>query len=162
SPPKAREREQLDINSLHALCALVEIGEHIATPVIAEPLRPLLALAAERGAVVSAEWVFLIPRILGVAAALGQRWDEAETCFQTAIDTADRIGARPELGRTYLDYAHMLAVRNQEGDRGQAIGLVRQAAAIFAELGMEPFVRQVAQLAEELQIDVPQTPQVAG
>ncbi len=162
NPPKARERGRVDINSLSGLCALAEIAERIATPAIAEPLRPLLSLAAERGVIVSTDWVFLIPRVLGVVASLNQQWDEAETYFQTAIDTAERMGARPELGRTCLDYARMLAVRNQASDRAQALGLIQQAAAIFGELGMEPFVQQVAQLAGELKADVPQAPQLSA
>ena len=97
----------------------------------------------------------MIPHALGVAATLHQRWDRAEAHFQAAIDVATRVKARPELGRTYLDYARMLATRRGRGDRRRAIELLRQAGPIFHELGMAPFARRAAQLAEVLHARIP-------
>lgn len=159
NPPKTMDGSRLDINSLSNLCALVEIGEEITVPVIVDPVRPLLSLASEREVSFSTEWVFLIPRLLGVAASMNQQWDEAEAHFRVAIEIADRIGARPELGRTYLDYARMLAGRKQGDDHVRATELTERASRIFTELGMEPFARQVAHLAEELQTPVLQVSQ---
>jgi class 3 adenylate cyclase/tetratricopeptide (TPR) repeat protein len=146
-----------DSYGLGPLCALVEIGDLVASPAMAEQPYQTLSLAVECGILFSgiSGWMFLIPRVLGVAASLHRRWDTAQAHFQTAIDVATRIGAGPELGRTYLDYARMLVVRGRRGERPQAIDLVRQAIAIFDKLHMEPFARRAAQLVERLQTRIP-------
>jgi hypothetical protein len=64
---------------------------------------------------------------------------------------ATRAGTRPELGRTYLDYARMLLARGKRCDRQHAVALVTQASMIFAELAMEPYIQDAAQLAQTLQ-----------
>jgi class 3 adenylate cyclase/tetratricopeptide (TPR) repeat protein len=156
SPLRGSREGRADIDSLAGFCALVEIADQVALPPLAEQLYHPLSRAAERGALFSRGWMFLIPRVLGVAAAVNRWWDQAETHFQTAIATADQLGARPELGRSYLDYACMLSARNQGSDRAYAMELIQQAIPIFVELRMEPFVTKVTRLAQELQAAVPQ------
>ena len=152
---------EMDSYALAPLCALVELGNLMHAPVMAEQPYKALTLAAERGVLFSNAngWMFLIPRVLGVAATLQQQWDKAATHFQTAIDAATRIGARPELGRTYLDYARTLISRGKRGEHRQAGELVRQASHIFATLQMLPYARQATQLAEALQIQIPSSAQ---
>ena len=141
-----------DTYSLAPLCALVELGGLASAPEVALLPRAALLRAAERGVLVSTGWMFLIPRVLGnIAAWSGQR-DAAAAQFESAIDVATRIGARPELGRSCLDYARMLSGEGGRTDR--AIELVRQGAAVFAELGMSPFVEQSARLAEALPVRI--------
>ena len=144
-----------DIHALAGFCALVEIGHLIAAPPLAESAYRALSLAVGRDVVYSSGWVFLIPRVLGVAAALNHWWDKAEAHFLTALEIAKNIGARPELGRSCLDYARMLVARGAQGDRPRAVELVGQAGLIFGELGMEPFTQQTAQFVEALDISVP-------
>jgi len=145
-----------DTYSLAPLCALVELGELASAPEVALLPRAALSRAAERGVLVSTGWMFLIPRVLGnIAAASGQR-DAAAAQFQSAIDVATRIGARPELGRTCLDYARMLSGMGGRTDR--AIEFVQQGAAVFLELGMSPFAEQSVRLAEALQISIHAAP----
>jgi hypothetical protein len=116
-------------------------------------LAPLCAVEAlDRGVIFSSWWIFLIPRILGVAATLNGWWKQAEAHFQAATDIALRVGAKPELGRTYLDYARMLVARHQETDQLRALDLVNQAEAIFAALGMHAFLLQSRQLADTLRV----------
>ena len=136
-----------DTYSLAPLCALVELGEGIRAPAFIEPARQALSQASARGVVFSSGWMFLIPRILGVAAALHRQWETAEAQFHEAIEVASRVGARPELGRAYLDYARLLMSRRRRGDRQRAMALVEQASRVFAELGMEPFMQRATQLA---------------
>jgi class 3 adenylate cyclase/DNA-binding CsgD family transcriptional regulator/tetratricopeptide (TPR) repeat protein len=139
-----------DTYSLAPLCALVELSAlGSASTSVALPYQALLR-AAERGVLFSSGWMFLLPRVFGVAASVDKRWDEAERRLQAAIDMAAGVQARPELGRAYLDYARMLAARGKRGDRGRATELVQQAGVIFHELSMEPFVRQAAQVAKAL------------
>jgi class 3 adenylate cyclase len=113
--------------------------------------------AAERGVLFSTGWVFLIPRILGVAESLQQRWEAAEAHFRAAIDVATDVGARPELGRAYLDYACMLAARGRRRDRHRALDLVKLADPVLQSLGMEPFLRRTTRLAETLHGRLPMT-----
>jgi class 3 adenylate cyclase/tetratricopeptide (TPR) repeat protein len=147
-----------DNYSIAPLCALIELGDLMAAPAIAELPYQTLSLAVEQGMRFSSGWIFLIPRVLGVAATLQRRWDQAEPHFQTALESATSAGARPELARTYLDYARMLVMRGGKSDHHQAVELVRQAGPIFRKLGMEPFGRRTAQLAEALQDHVPLIP----
>jgi class 3 adenylate cyclase/DNA-binding CsgD family transcriptional regulator len=140
-----------DTYSLAPLCALVELADLTAAPPLAERAVPALLRAAPRGVQFSSGWMCLIPRVLGVAAGLKRRWGEAEAYFQEAIERASQAGARPELGRTYLDYARLLASRRRSGDRARAIELVTEAGHIFDELDMRPFTRRAVQLAGGLQ-----------
>jgi class 3 adenylate cyclase/DNA-binding CsgD family transcriptional regulator len=148
----------MDSYSLAPLCAVVELGDLLAAPAMVEQASQALSVAVERGALFSHGWMFLLPRVLGVAATLQRQWDTAEARFLTAIVAATHVGARPELARTHLDYARMLVARGRRGDRRQAIGLVRQAAPMFHELGMAPFARRAAELAEALRTRVLETP----
>jgi len=128
-----------DTYSLAPLCALVEICDFKHAPTLVELPSQALSRAVERGVIFSSGWMFLIPRVLGVADAVRQRWDQAEAHFRAAIDVATAVGARPELGRTYLDYARMLVARAEGRQCPHADELMRQAITIFDELGMRPF-----------------------
>jgi class 3 adenylate cyclase/tetratricopeptide (TPR) repeat protein len=141
---------RLSATLLAARCALVEMGALGAVRTPVEPFYRALSQANERGVVFSRGWMFLIPRVLGLAACADRRWDVAEAHFQAAIDVAANVGARPELGRTFLDYARLLTVRGRRGDRSQARTLIRQAGLMFRELGMEPFARGAERLAERV------------
>jgi class 3 adenylate cyclase/DNA-binding CsgD family transcriptional regulator len=153
-------KELGDFSSLASFCALAEIADLLADPSMADQPYRALSLAAERDMLFSnMRWIFLIPRVLGVAATVNGWWDAAEAHFQAAINSASRVGARPELGRSYLDYARMLIARGRKNDHRRAIELVRQAVRLFHELGMEPFARHAAQLATTLRASVPPAPQ---
>jgi len=154
TPQAARKRDP-DIDSLARSCALIEIGDLIVTPTLAEQPYLALAQAMEQGVVFSRGWVFLLPRVLGVAATLKHWWDKAEMHFQGAIETATKVNARPELGRSYLDYARMLTVRNEGSDRARAREFVEKAHGIFNQLGMAPFAERAARLAETLHLSPP-------
>jgi hypothetical protein len=104
-----------DTYSLAPLCALVELSDLGLAPTIAEPPFQALSRVAAQSVLFSSGWMFLLPRILGVAASVNRRWDEAEGHFQAAIAVASSSKARPELGRTYLDYARMQGARSKRG-----------------------------------------------
>jgi class 3 adenylate cyclase/tetratricopeptide (TPR) repeat protein len=142
-----------DTYSLAPLCALIELSEVAGLPAVAAPAAGRLARAVERGIVFSSGWMCLVPRVLGVAAAMDRRWDAATGYFREAIDVATGAGARPELARTCLDYARML-VAQPGGARAEAAELVARARSLFAELGMSPFARRADDLARELHVNV--------
>jgi class 3 adenylate cyclase/DNA-binding CsgD family transcriptional regulator/tetratricopeptide (TPR) repeat protein len=148
-------KEPVDFSSLAGFCALAEMADFVGAPAMAERAYQPLLLAAGQGMLFPSRWIVLIPRVLGVAATVNRWWDTAEAHFQEAIKTATRIATRPELGRSYLDYARMLIARGRKHDRRRAMELVRQASPLFHELGMEPFARRAAQLAEALQTRIP-------
>jgi hypothetical protein len=145
-----RQDVEMDMYMLAPCCALVELSDLTATPAIAEWPAQVLARVAERDVLFTPEWVFLIPRVRGLAAMMRGTWDEAETCFHTAIATALRTSTQPELGRAYLDYARMLVARNQADDRFQAQELLAQAEPICQALGMQPWVQRIVQLTTSL------------
>lgn len=135
-----------DAFSLDPLCALVELADLCRVPGIAEHPYQVLQQAMNQGQLFSIGWVCLIPRVLGVAATLYHQWDVADAHFQTAIEVALRLEARLEIGRTYLDYAHMLAARDSKRDRRRIIALVDQARTLFTALGLHPLVQRAAEL----------------
>jgi class 3 adenylate cyclase/tetratricopeptide (TPR) repeat protein len=144
-----------DTYSVAPLCALVELADVAGAPAIAELPFGALSGAAERGVLFSSGWMYAIPRMLGGIAALNRHWDTAEEQFRLAIDATRRERALPELGRTYLDHARMLATQAEAGSRSRAIESLRLGFQIFVDLGMHPFVRQAKQVAEVLNIRLP-------
>ncbi len=146
---------ETDVAFLSTFCALVEVADLISDPDMAQQAAARVAVAAGRGVLFTSGWNFLVPRLLGVAAALNRRWDEADTQFEAAISAASRAGAQPELGRTYLSYARMMMERAGRGDGERASELGRRARRIFEELGMELFVPQAEALAATLEARPP-------
>lgn len=147
-----------DSYALAPFCALVECADLMAEPAMAEAPYRRLAQAFEQDVCFTTGWTFLIPRVLGVAAMLNGWWDKAEAAFHTAIDAATRAGARPELGRTSLDYARMLTIRGRTHDQHRALELAQQAGSILHELGMHPFAACAERLVEELQVALSLSP----
>jgi hypothetical protein len=145
-----RQGVEMDMYTLAPYCALVELSDLTATPAMAEWPAQVLARVVERDVLFTPDWVFLIPRVLGVAAMMREAWDEAEACFHTAIATAMPTRTQPELGRAYLDYARMLVARNRADDRFRARELLAQAETICHALGMQPCVQRIAQLTMTL------------
>ncbi len=140
-----------DTYSLAPLCALIEIGDYTNTTAIMDTPYKMLSQALHRGALFTTGWMFLIPRILGLANACYERWDESSTLFLEAIEQATRADAKPELARSYLDYARMLTAQDQSRHHLQAIDYVEQALAIFHKLNMAPFVKRATLHIEALQ-----------
>jgi class 3 adenylate cyclase/DNA-binding CsgD family transcriptional regulator len=149
--PPVGDEDRTDIKALPGFCALVEIADLTALPGLAAAPYEVLALAAERGVQFTTGWVFLMERVLGVAAALQRSWEAAEAHFERALGTAAAAGAQPELGRTCLDYTRMLVARGARGaERDRAIALLERAMPILSALQMEPFLNRAGQLADSL------------
>jgi hypothetical protein len=64
------------------------------------------------------------------------RWDDAARHFDDALETNERMGARPWLAHTQEDYAHLLNVRNAAGDNERACLLLTTALATSRQLGL--------------------------
>jgi tetratricopeptide (TPR) repeat protein len=77
-----------------------------------------------------------LSRHLGVLATVLSRWREAAQHFECALRVNERMGARPCLARTQIDYGAMLLMRGENGDRPRAEALLRTALDITRECGM--------------------------
>jgi class 3 adenylate cyclase/DNA-binding CsgD family transcriptional regulator/tetratricopeptide (TPR) repeat protein len=148
---EALKQARTDIGTLPAFAGLIEIGGMLDDADMVEHPASVLEMALSRGIVFTSGWGFLIPRVLGVAAGVRREWQKSEAYFQASMNVAIRLGARPELGRSQLDYARMLTKRDGWSDRATARELVAKAAALFLELGMEPFWHDSERLAGSLQ-----------
>jgi DNA-binding SARP family transcriptional activator len=82
-------------------------------------------------------------RALGVLATVLGRFDDAERHFDTALEIERRMRARPWLAHAQHDYAAMLVAR---GDREHAAPLLREAVAIYEELGMSAWAARARAL----------------
>jgi tetratricopeptide (TPR) repeat protein len=75
-------------------------------------------------------------RSLGLLATVLERWEEAERHFRDAIEMNTRMGFRPWVAMTQLNFAQMLMRRNAAPDRERAEALLREALAAAEEMGM--------------------------
>jgi tetratricopeptide (TPR) repeat protein len=80
---------------------------------------------------------------LGMLAASLSRFDAAARHFEVALDSAERIGARPYLALTQGAYGTMLAHRGATLDRQRAAQLLADALKTAHELGMNQLYDQV-------------------
>jgi len=118
----------------------------------AEVLYELLLPAAARNAVDVPEiFTGAVARNLGVLAALTSRWAEAEAHFAAALELNEGFGGRPWVAHTQLGFSRMLLARNEPGDRGRSLGLLREARHGFERLGMGSWASRSADLIENAQ-----------
>ena len=83
-----------------------------------------------------------VARYLGLLMVTMQRWDEAAAHFEDALEVNARIGARPWLAHTQLDYAHILRSRNGPGDAERTQQLLSEAIATYGDLGMQSYAER--------------------
>jgi tetratricopeptide (TPR) repeat protein len=94
----------------------------------------------------SAIGVGSIRRFLGILATTLERWDDAESHFEAALEMNKRIKAAPYIAFTHHEYGLMLLKRNQPGDREKALQMFGQALLIANEIGMQGVIREVGEL----------------
>jgi tetratricopeptide (TPR) repeat protein len=87
-----------------------------------------------------------VAHYLGVLCATLRRDDDAEAHFSDAQATHTRIGARPWLARTRLEWARMLLTRRATGDLERARELLNQALTTARELGLATVEQRAAAL----------------
>lgn len=85
-----------------------------------------------------AHWLGMLAALLGEHARAAQH-------FEDALSFNVRLGARPAVAQTCLEYAKCL--RRQHGASAQAAALAQRAARLAAELGLEPLRAQAHHLA---------------
>jgi tetratricopeptide (TPR) repeat protein len=144
--------EAVESTMITPYCLHVELADFAGRPEFAARVEPVLAFAEERGVALSVGWPLLLPRVRGIAAMLAGRRSEAEAHLRRAVALAERIGARPELARSRLDLARLLAASGDRSDRTGAADLLRQAADELHRSGMPGFLERARSLAAELGI----------
>jgi tetratricopeptide (TPR) repeat protein len=128
-----RPRGLLWLTATAWLCeAAVELGDAEGS----ERLYSELAPYADR----LIQWTFTgnagsVRRVLGRAAALAGRRDEASEHFERAMERHAALGAEALLARTRTDYGELL-LQGTPADRGRAAGLLRAGAVTARRLGM--------------------------
>ena len=138
-----------DTYSIAPLCAIIELGVATFNKEIIEKPATMIANAMQNGVLVSGGWIFLLPRVLGLAAVIRAEWEQAEIHFQQAFSAGKAIGARPELARTHYDYARMnLLRRDREIDFGLITEHVEIASEMLHELNMLPHAQAVSHLKQ--------------
>ena len=93
-------------------------------------------------------------RQLGQLAALLGRTDQALGHFAQALTINTRIGARPFVALTRLDWAGTLRTRAAHGDFGHAQALARQAATEARRLDMPGPAARAERLARDLEQEI--------
>jgi AAA ATPase domain len=134
---------------LFSLCLLADVSRALSDATHASALYELLLPYAERTAVnPPAACIGSVSRSLAVAAALTEQWSEAERHFEDALRANSRMGARPWVARTCVDWAEALLGRDGPGDPERAAELLATAGELARELGMPALTRGVAVHAE--------------
>jgi hypothetical protein len=73
-----------------------------------------------------------------LATVLGQ-FAGATRHYDDALHMNKRMGARPWVAHTESNYARMLLVRDEPGDRERALKLIRSSLERYRTLGMDSF-----------------------
>jgi hypothetical protein len=102
--------------------------------------------------VLSFAWPNLLPRVRGIAARLGGRYGEARDHLQRAVGLAERLGVLPELARSQLELARLLALHCDGSARDEAVETLRRAAVGLRSIGMRSFYENARALAARLDI----------
>lgn len=141
------------INWLNAIANLAQVCVWLQDTARAARLYQILLPFAEQCVVVGPGVACLgsVARFLGQLATTLSRWEEAEAHFTMALQRNAHLGARPALAQTQRHYAAMLLLRQEPGDREQAITLLHQALTVGQELAMDDHVQQTRALLETAQ-----------
>lgn len=102
----------------------------------AAALYPSVLQAMATGTAIRFLDVRFLETLAGIAAASGDRWEAAESHFQTALHLADVMPNRLEQAEARRFYGQMLVERAAPGDVARAAALLREAVGRYGELRM--------------------------
>jgi len=127
-----------DLTWLSSIVFLADVCALVGDARQARTLYELLLPYAERIVVVDHAIACggAVSRALGSLAARLRRFEEARGHFEHALALGARLGARPLLARTQIEYAAALLARSRPEDGSRARELLDQAQATAGELGM--------------------------
>jgi serine/threonine-protein kinase len=153
-PTGLRERVERSDDSTGGLvdaCLAIELADHRRDGQLAAAALVRLEQAAARGWVFTTGWPFFIPRLLGVAAVLIGDLERARRAFQRALAWTEALRLPVEGGRSQLDLALLLVLRNAEGDRVEALRLARRARKELALCPRSVFASRAEKLVRYLE-----------
>lgn len=85
-------------------------------------------------------------RVLGGLAAVLGRDEEAAAHFEAAVAMHTRMGARPLLAETLVDYAEFVSARDGVDAAPRVLALANRALEVGAPMGMQPVVERATAL----------------
>ena len=133
--------------SLLFLTMAIEALTHLGQRDQAAALYPLTKELVEGGAMVLlAPGAPLVEKCVAIGAMAAERWDEAESRFETALSQAEKLSHRLEQPEVRRWYARMLLERDASGDREKARELLGAALSAYKGLGMPRYVAMVEAL----------------
>ena len=144
----------VNIALLAQVCVFLADTQHATT--LYEFLWPYRGRTIVGGHISATICIGATSRYLGLLAALLFRWQEAEQHFTDALALNLRLGAQPFVAHTQHEYASMLLVRNQPGDREKALELLHRALATAHELGMKSLEDKIQFAVRDPQSVVPE------
>jgi DNA-binding CsgD family transcriptional regulator len=90
-----------------------------------------------------------VDRMLGLSAALMERWEDAFGHFEDALGFCERAGYRPELAWTCYGYADALLRCGQSEMRRRGEQMINRGLALADELRMAPLVERLGTLTKD-------------
>jgi predicted ATPase/DNA-binding CsgD family transcriptional regulator len=135
-----------DESALHALCGLLEVSILCGDTATAEAL--LRRLSSLAGRLQPYYTIVSFGRLLGEAAAMLRRPEEARSYFRQALEVCQRVRFRPEIALLHLDLAQLSSGSSRE--RAEAVDHLRFAISEFAEMHMQPSLDRANVLLERL------------
>ena len=117
----------------------------------AAELYPLAIEALDTGTVVSLDGQRLLQTVAGMAAAAGERWEQAETHYRKALEQAHAIPFRSEQPEVRRWYAQMLIDRDEPGDRDKARAFLGEATEMYRTIGMPKHIEMTEKMSADLQ-----------
>ena len=149
NPTPTAAYERYDIGRVTRYCESVEMCDLLDRSLMSRNAYDALLMAKQRGVRFSNGWVFSIDRILAVAADALDEVDTSENHFREALETTEGASARPEHGRTMIQYADFL-MRRRLDQTGAANDLSVRAAELFERLGITAYRDHVDALRQRL------------
>lgn len=133
-------------NPIATAALLVQVAAALGDAPRSEALHAFLAGHAGHWVIVleSAACIGPVDYYLGLAAAVGRRWDAAEASLGAAAESAGKAGAAPWLARAQAALARVLAARGRVRDAKPARALLAEAAATARALGMQRLQAEIA------------------
>jgi hypothetical protein len=124
------------LGSWLALLAVIEGLALLGRRETAGELYPLALEAVGTGTVVDQHAIRLTQTVAGIAAAAGEKWEQAESHYQTALRQAHEIPFVSEQPEVRRFYAQMLLERGAPGDRERARAMLEEAIVSYRKIGM--------------------------
>jgi tetratricopeptide (TPR) repeat protein len=132
------------VASLSQVCAF--LGDARRAAVLYRSLLPYAARHIYGG--VNVAYSGSVSGHLGLLATTMGRWEDAERHFEDALAANARMGARPWVAHTQLNYAKMLLARDSAGDRERALALLDEALDAAQEMGMKKVIEDCLALQQ--------------